>query len=357
MQFKDPVGAHRSAGIPLMGREWRDERMVDDDVSGMIFQDCVFENVQFERISFEQAMFLQCRMSDCTFTDAKLVHTRWVECEGTGLTVTGGEMQDVAISDCRLGTLDVRQKALRLVLAQTTLDRLAFSGAGTQQDTMTVSGTEFGQVDAENVVWHGVSAVDVDLAVWTMPNAELNRCCFIRATGDDADFSSVHFNACNLYQSTFRRAKLRHGAGSIFAECDLEEADLVEADLGGALFAKTHAPKARFDRSRIEQAIFADAILTGASFAGALATSSVWTDADLTSANLERIGAFRGIFRNATLKDATVLGANLAETDLHGITDALDGADTRDARGTIDWRAEREAALKAEKEPEGQNLP
>ena len=287
-------------------------------------------------------------MSDCTFTDAKLVHTRWVECEGAGLAVSGGEMQDVAFSDSRLGTLDVRQKALRLVLAQTTLERLAFSDGGTLQDTMTISGSDFGQVDAENVVWHGVSAVDVDLSVWNMPNAEFNRCCFIRATGDDADFSSVHFNACNLYQSTFRRARLRHGAGSIFAECDLEEADLVEANLEGALFAKSIAPKARFDRSRIAQAIFADATLTQASFAGAFAAQSVWTDADLADANLERIAAFRGIFRNANLKDANVVGANLAETDLHGVQGALDGADTRDARGTIDWRAEREAALKAE---------
>ena len=152
MQFKDPVGAHRTAGIPLMGREWRDERIADEDLSGLIFQDCVFEAVQFERVSLEQVMFLQCRMSDCAFNDAKLVHTRWVECTGAGLTVTGGEMQDVAFSDSRFGTLDFRQKALRLVLAQAVVDRLAFSDAGTHQDTMTVSGADFGQVAAENVV-------------------------------------------------------------------------------------------------------------------------------------------------------------------------------------------------------------
>ena len=96
MQFKDPIGAHRSAGIPVMGRAWRDERFADDDVSGIIYQDCVFDAVQFERLAFEQTMFVQCRFRDCTFRDAKLVHTRWVGCEGTGLSVTGGEVQDIA---------------------------------------------------------------------------------------------------------------------------------------------------------------------------------------------------------------------------------------------------------------------
>ena len=348
MQFKDPIGAHQRAGIPLVGREWRDETFVDDDVSGVIFQDCVFEDVRFERVAFEQTMFLQCRLIECAFDDAKMLNTRWVDCEGAGFSVSGGEMQDVALSECRFETLDFRQRALRLVLAQTTVARLAFSGAGSHQDTMTISGCEFGSVDAENAVWHGVSAVDVDLRVWTMPNAEFNRCCFIRATGDDTDFSSVRFNACNLYESTFQRGRLRRGEGSIFAECDLEEADFVEASLAGALFAKCRAPKARFDRAKIEQAIFAGAQLTGASFAGALATQSVWTDADLAGVELDRASAFRGIFRNAKLQDASVVGANLREADLHGVTDSLEGADTLGARGTIDWRAEREAALRAE---------
>ena len=158
----------------------------------------------------------------------------------------------------------------------------------------------------------------------------------------------MRFNACNLYQSTFRRARLRQGEGSIFAECELEKADFVEASLQGALFAKAQAPKARFDRARIEQAIFADAALPEASFAGALATQSVWTDADLTGANLEGVNAFRGVFRNAKLQEASVLGANLTETDLHGVAAVLDGADTRGARGTVDWRAERETALRAD---------
>ncbi len=348
MEFKDPVGAHQKAGIPLLGREWRDETIADDDVSGVIFQDCVFEDVRFERVAFEQTMFLQCRLIDCAFADAKLVNTRLVGCEGAGFHATGGELQDIALSECRFEALDFRQRALRLVLAESRVERLAFSGAGSQQDTLTISGCEFGHVEAENAVWHGVSAVDVDLRGWTMPNAEFNRCCFIRASADEADLSSVRFNACNLYQSSFRGTRLRRGEGSIFAECDLEEADLVEASLAGALFAKCRAPKARFDRAQIEQAIFAGAALAGASFAGALATQSVWTDADLTGANLDRASAFRGVFRNAELKDASVVGANLAEADLHGVSAPLDGADTNGARGTIDWRADREAALRAE---------
>ena len=123
---------------------------------------------------------------------------------------------------------------------------------------------------------------------------------------------------------------------------------MVEASLKGALFAKAQAPGARFDPARVEQAIFADAALARASFAGALATLSVWTGADLTSANLQGVRAARGIFRNAKLKDANLAGADLTETDLHGVSEVLDGADTSGSRGTVDWRAEREATLQSE---------
>ena len=52
------------------------------------------------------------------------------------------------------------------------------------------------------------------------------------------------------------------------------------------------------------------------------------------------------MFRNASFKDANVANARFVETDLHGVEETLDGADLRDSRGTVTWRAEREAELK-----------
>ncbi|MXZ33122.1 MAG: hypothetical protein F4Z20_07235, partial [Gammaproteobacteria bacterium] len=68
----------------------------------------------------------------------------------------------------------------------------------------------------------------------------------------------------------------------------------------------------------------------------------VWREADLGGANLAGLDAFRGIFRNANMDGAEVSGASFACADLHGVKQSLEGADTREARGTLDWRAELE---------------
>ena len=74
---------------------------------------------------------------------------------------------------------------------------------------------------------------------------------------------------------------------------------------------------------------------------------SVWTEADLSGANLESVNAFQSTFRNANLRDATVTNASFAEADLHGVEETLAGADLRDSRGTIGWRAELEAQARS----------
>ena len=74
---------------------------------------------------------------------------------------------------------------------------------------------------------------------------------------------------------------------------------------------------------------------------------SVWSDADLSDAELDNVDAFRSTFRNAVLKGASVNGARFVEADLHGVKESLTGANLRDSRGTLDWRAEREEEAKA----------
>ncbi len=70
-------------------------------------------------------------------------------------------------------------------------------------------------------------------------------------------------------------------------------------------------------------------------------------DADLTGASLERMDAFRSTFRNAVLEGANVEKTRFVEADLHGVEATLAGADLRGSRGTVAWRAEREARARA----------
>ena len=345
MQYRDPVGAHRRAGVPVVGATWSDEWIQDEDVTEVVFQDCAFERVRFEGVIFEQAMFVRCRFDDCIFEGCQISDTRWIDCKGTGFSVAGGVLSGALLSQCALSCIDLQQAGRRLILSESRLDRLTLQGAAREQQDLTISGCVFGVVEAEHASWNGASAVEVDLTVWKLDQAQFERCSFIRASGNDVDFSTARFDTCNLYQSALARARFRRAERTIFAECDLAEADLVEGQFAGALFAKSSAPGARFERAVLDGALFPNAILTGASFAGAAAAQSVWTEADLTGADLQGIQAFRSTFRNAVLDDARVTNAYLVEADLHGVKASLDGANLDDSRGTISWRAERETEL------------
>ena len=348
MRFRDPVGAHRDAGVPVSGGTWCEQQIRGEDVAGVVFQDCTFERVSFEGVVLEQTMFLSSRFDDCTFDDCRLVDTRWIECRGAGFSIAGGELSGALVSQCRLSRIDLRQSGRQLILSESELERLGLSGAGSVQHALTMSGCTFGAVEAENASWKSASAVEVDFRTWSLTNARFERCSFIRAAGDGVDFSTVEFDACNLYQGVFRGARFRHAERSIFAECDLTEADLVDGRLTGTLFAKSRAPGARFERASLDGALFASATLPGAFFTGATAKQSVWAEADLTEANLEGVDAYRATFRNAVLDGALVANARLVEADLHGVEAPLEGAELGGSRGTVSWRAERESEIRSE---------
>ena len=347
MQFRNPYGAHRTAGIPVVGRTWTDADIEEDDVAGVLFQDCVFERVRLVRSTLEKTIFINSRFDDCVLEDCKVVETHWNGCEGEGLRIVGGELQRAVFAQAKLRRLDIDQSGDGLVLAESEIERLALNGAGCKQNAIVLSGNVFGALLAENAQWQGGSAVEVDMTTWTLDNASFERCSFIRANGDAMDFSSVSFEACNLYQSEFRRARFRAAQGSIFAECELAEADFADALLDGALFASANAKDASFERARLAVALFPKATLGSANLSGALAAGSVWTDADLTGAQMASMDATRAIFRNAELADVDVANARFVETDLHGVEAPLTGADLRDARGTVAWRAEREREARA----------
>jgi uncharacterized protein YjbI with pentapeptide repeats len=342
LAFKDAHGAHRTAGIPVVGTAWRDTEIRGDDVAGVVFQNCVLERVRLVETNLWQTMFVDTRFEDCEFVDCRLFRTQWVQCSGTGLRITGGEFSEAVFSECRFGDLAIRRAGDRIVLGTCAVQRLAFDDDGCRQTGLTVSECTFDAVAAENAAWTSASAVAVDFAGWSIDGSVFEQCMFVQSSAAGRDLSNVRFDKCNLFKSDFREARVRSAPGSIFAECDCADADFRGAELDGALFAKTSAPKARFTGASLTNAMFPGAVLVGADFSQAVARQSVWTGADLADADLSGADAYRASFRNARLDGALMQGARLVEADLHGVDASLDGADVRDARGTTGWRSERE---------------
>ena len=343
IRFRDPIGAHRNTGIPIIGHTWRDMHVQDDDMAGVIFENCTFERVRMERAELLQTIFVNSRLDDCIFDDCRLVQTQWIECTGSGLRISNGTLAETVLSRTRLSRLELLQAGRQNTFSESTIEELAFGGAGCDQDALTLSDCTLGAVRAESATWRNCTMVGVDLASWSMDNAEFDRCSFIRSAGRSLDLSQIRFESCNMYQSDLREARIRRAERSIFAECELDGTDFGDASLGGALFAGAKATGARFERACLDGALFPDATLAGACFAGATAKQSVWTGADLTGADLSGVDAFRASFRNAVLEGADVTNARLVETDLHGVEDDLTGADLRDSRAGVDWRVELEA--------------
>ena len=342
MEFKDPIGAHRTAGIPVIGASWTDMEIDREDVAGMVFHDCVLERVRLRGASLWQTMFVNCRLDDCEFIDCRLFRTQWVGCSGSRLRIVGGEFSEAVFSDCRFERLDVERAGERVVFGQSEFGRVSFNGDGCAQRALTISDCSFGEVAAENATWESIAAVGLDLGSWSLSGAKFDRCMFVEAAASGLDLSDVRFESCNLYHGRFDTARIRHAQGTIFAECDCDDADFIGAELEGALFSKATARRGRFQGAKLTNAMFPGSTLTAADFSGSQATSSAWVGADLSSANLERMDAYRASFRNVVFKDTRVDGARFEEADLHGVEESLIGANLTGARGTVQWRAQVE---------------
>ena len=349
--FNDPYGAHRRAGIPLIGGAWRNTEINGDDLAGMILQDCAFERVRVAGTSLWQTMFVNCRFDDCEFADCRAFRTQWIDCEGTGFRIVGGELAETLLSECRFEEVMLESPGDKLVLGSCELGRVAFGGDGSSQRGLTISDCSLRSVDADRADWDSATAVAADFRAWSADDSVFDRCMFVQTDASGCDLSRVRFSSCNLYRSVFREAVLRAAPGSIFAESDCTRCDFVDADLVGALFSKTSAADARFNRARLAGAMFPESTLAGADFSGASARESVWNDADLTDANFEGVDAFRSTFRNSVLDGTRVGGACLVEADLHGVEASLAGADLRGARGTTEWREELESHVRGIRGP------
>ena len=350
MRAKDPYGAHRRAGIPLVGGRWCDTEITGDDMAGVIFQDCAFERVRLAGTSFWQAMFVNSRFDDCEFTGCRLFRTQWIDCSGSALRLAGGEFAEAVFSECRFEDLVVETPGDQVVFGSCEIDRVAFRGGGSAQRGLTVSDCAFRSVGAERADWRSATGVAVDFGVWALDGAVFDKCMFVEAKAPGCDFSDLRFDSCNLYRSDFRKARIKHAPRSIFAESDCTGSDFAEADLTGALFAGTLARRARFNGARLGNAMFPDADLEGADFNGAHARESVWSGANLTDADFRGADAYRSTFRGSEFDGAQVAGACFVEAALHGVEAPLTGADLRGARRLAGWRAEREKEVRQARE-------
>lgn len=330
----------------MQDQSWRNARYTDENLAGMVFENCRFESVVFESMDLLQTVFVNCRFDDCRFLDCQMGAAVFTKCFGTGVAIAGGLLRETAVSGTEWETLVIERTGLQFALTECKFRRLDFNGEGAEQRSLTLSGVEVERLKAENAVWMDGTLVGMSLAACEFLGARFERTSFIQAKGRELDLSTIRLLSCNLYQSDFSGSRIRQAEKSIFAESTLEATDFSDAELQGCLFAKANAAGACFDRARLRGALFPDANLAGASFVDALAPNSVWTGASLVDARLRGMDARQGIFRNADLQGADVTGANFTETELHGVQQNLEDADTRDARGTIDWRAEMEQAAR-----------
>ncbi|MXY54117.1 MAG: hypothetical protein F4Y86_16540 [Gammaproteobacteria bacterium] len=345
-EFANPFEAHRNVGIPMQEKTWQDHQFSDEDWAGMTMMGCVFERVAFLSINLLQTMFVECRFVDCTFEDCQIVGTNLTACTGTGFRIRDGACRELMLSDCTLDEVRFEQSGQQLVLAGCRIGDVRFADAGLSQEIPTISDCEIGNLHAANAMWSDASAAGADLSLWDIAGASFRRCSFIRAAAEGVDLTKVEFVSCNLFQSRLRGARFRAVEECIFSECNLDDADFQDARAAGSLYSKSQARGCRFDAASIEGALFPETDLTAASFTAANAPNSVWVDANLTDANLERLSARLGTFRNACLQGASLLGCDMREADLHGVQGDLRAADTRDARGSVEWRAERESDLR-----------
>lgn len=348
--YKDPIGAHHKAGIPVEDRTWEDITVEGEGFGNMIFHRCTFRRVRWTGCGFSQTMFVKCEFEDCTIEDSRIDTTQWVECTGTGWTVIEGETIRMTIAKGRLGTVRFATRGEYVTIADSSIETLTFDRAGTEQKGMTISGVKIRTFNAHNARWNLASLIEVDLAHIALESAVLERCALIRARGEKTDLSAIVFKECNMYQSELGGATIRNAAGSVMAECGLEGANFDEAMLEGTLMHAVRARGASFVRARMRGAICTDADMREADLTAADARRTAWHGTNLTSAVMDTMEAEYASFRNADLTGASVEGADFTHTDLHRMKGDVSAARTHGARATVEERARIEEAIRERSE-------
>lgn len=342
MEFKDPVGAHQTAGIPITKRIYQDVTLEYQDFSSMTFMECSFINVTINKSNLTQTMFMECKFEGCRIINTIIMQARWIQCICTDVTITGGFLAEIMISACEFEHLKIEQNGDMVALARTKIAQLSLEGDGLNQKQLTISECEIDQLQAENSKWIYATAVEIDFSNWSIDGSHFELCSFIKSKGEKIDFSKVRFEKCNLYQSEFSGAKFRNADTTIFAEAKLPGLDCEGADMHGCMFVKADVTGARFDGANLTGAMFPEAVLTGASLVRIHAPNSVWHETDLTQADLDSANLNRASLRGAVFDKTNVEHADMRDTDLHGVKSPLLNADTAGSRGTLEWRAEVE---------------
>ena len=305
----DPVAAHRNAGIPVSGRSWTDFSADGDDLASVIFERCTFSRVRFERTGFMGAVFIDCRFDECTFHDCDLERVQWVECRGALVRITGEATRCVQSTfvSCTFDAIEIEVSADRLVLAESTFARLVFAGPGLSQHAPTFSKLSVDRFDARGARWLYASALEAQLASWSIEGASFEGCAFIEADAAGADLSTVRTERCSFHNSSFDGAVVRSAPGSIFSSCAISGLDATEAALEGALFERVDCEGARFERAHLARAMLVRSQWRSCDFSGAVAPGSAWVGSTFSGCSLRALRAplssFRGCIFDGT--DAT----------------------------------------------------
>ena len=343
-EFRDPHGAHRNVGIPVSGVRWSGYESRGEDLRGMIFQECTFEDVSFIGCQLEKTIFIQCTLDGVTVEDCALDLTQWVQCTGRRIRIGSSDktLLQPVFAGSKLTELIVGARCDRLIVSDCALESIAFEGAGLEQYGLTISGGAIERVQAAQVRWQMGSILKAKLAGWDLSGAVLTQCALVEASGEEVDLVETTFERCNLHGSQLPGVQLRRIEGSIFSACDMTGADLKGSTANQTLMVQSDLRQVRLAGAELGGAILSESDLRGADVTGAQAPRSVWMKSDLRDAVLDRLHAPWSSFAHARFAGATVEGARLENCDLHGVTDLPPGALTAGARGTIEWRAERE---------------
>ncbi len=349
--FPELADGHRRAGIPISGSRWRDRRVRGERLDGVIFHRCTFDRVALLHASLRGAMFLECELNGLVLDGCAVLDLTLSGCRGGGLRLTGAPFRSLVLTRCRLDTVELGAEGDRLIVSEGEIERLALGPGAERQHQLTVSGVEVGAIDAPDARWEQASLVGADLSRLAAPRGRFRASSFIEAGGDAADLSGLAFERCNFFGSVLGRARIRDARECIFANCLMAEADLEGAQLTGSIFPEAILEQARMARANIGGALFPNAKLRGADLTDARAARSVWTGADLTHAVARGLEAPWGVFRNARMEGTDVAGADLTDSDLHGVDQPLHGARLDRVRRTRGSQAERERGLSREEAP------
>lgn len=318
LALADAEAAEVAEEPDLLTRQW----VIQEHGAGKSFNGYDLSGLDLSDLDLRDADFQNAILSEVNFSKSIL----------TGAIFEGAVINTANFESCDLSQTNYRRVSAEFAnfkaanLQQASLREADFTGADFSDADMTLadlktsifSKAKLVRANAVKAIADSIECDSADCSEANFQQARMPEANFYGATLVQASFMSANckkadFSGVNAARSQFQNAELI-GTQADF-QSDFENAIFDQANMKGINWNKARIVNGRFDKANLCDGDMTGCMLAGARFVAAESKGLCLDRCDLSEADMSGMNCLEGSMRNANLRQAKAVGANLFGVD------------------------------------------